>query len=64
MTLSPDVLLAVKMVLLALLAGAIIIGHKKYNFHDDNIIEKIVETEIKNETGLAINLEDDSKPSS
>lgn len=47
-----------KLVGLAVAATGIFIAHKKFNFNDNEVIEKVVEEEIKEETGVTVDLED------
>lgn len=50
------VLKGLKIAGLFAIAGVIYVAHKKYNFNDNNVIENIVDTEIKDETGISIDL--------
>lgn len=54
------VLKGLKIAGLFVVAGSIYVAHKKFNFNDNNIIENVVDKEIKDETGLSIDLTSDN----
>ena len=57
---SPVVLWILKLLGLAVAAGGVFIAHKKYNAPADNIVEEFVEEEIKDQTGLTVDLSPDT----
>lgn len=62
---SPVIIWVLKVLGLVVAAGGVFIAHKKWNFKDDNVIEKVVEEEIKQETGVTVDLEEkDNTPPS
>jgi len=61
---SPVIIWVLKVLSLVVAAGGVFIAHKKFNFKDNNVIEKVVEEEIKDETGVIVDLEEhDQDPS-
>lgn len=57
--------LVLKFLLVAVAAGAVFVGKKYFGAKDDNIIEELVEMEIRKDVGIDVDLSPDSpeKPS-
>lgn len=57
---NPIIGWVLKLVGLAIVATGAFIAHKKYKVPADNFVEELVEKEIKDETGLSIDLSPDT----
>jgi hypothetical protein len=55
--------LMLKFLLIAVAAGAVFVGKKYFGTKDDNVIEEMVEFEIRDKTGIDVDLTPDSPES-